>query len=123
MFLAEVHEKSLLISSINPGRINLHNVLFLKKLVIEGVREHFKTITINLRGIKFIDSESFSVINQLVRQTGQRNIELTFANANEELLELFELIPEAKAYTFTELLTEQMPVGESFYFENANSLS
>lgn len=98
MFSVGYFNKSMVINAINISRISFQNIEKLRCLVIQLLQNPCKKIILDFNGVKFIDSQSFEVIDRLHFLANSHNVDLYFTNIHDEVLELFALIPATKNY-------------------------
>jgi anti-anti-sigma factor len=93
MFSAGYWNNLMVINTINVRRISFQNIEKLRTLVLQVLKNPCTKIIFDLKGVKFIDSASFSIIDELVDIARRHSTTFVFANIDEEVQELFELIP------------------------------
>jgi anti-anti-sigma factor len=103
MFSVGIMKNAMVINAIGTRRISFQNIDKLRKLVLQGIRTKHENLIIDLQGVRFIDSESFSKLEELYQIAEKRKSHLAFANINVEVKELFNLIPETKKYNIVNL--------------------
>ena len=104
MFSAGFHNESMVISAIGATRISFQNVEELRKTIIQILHNPCDKIILDLSGIRFIDSQSFATIGHLYKLAERKKVAIAFANVDDDVKELFELIPEASNYRIEELV-------------------
>ena len=102
MFSAGYYNKAMVINTINIRRINFQNIEKLRRLVIQVLRNPCNKIVLDIQGVKFIDSASFAIIDELIEISDRHKISFAFTNIDPEVKELFELIPTTINYKIEE---------------------
>ena len=115
MFSVGYHNKAMVISSIDIKRIDFRNIKKLRSLIIQLLQNSCGKIILDIQGVRFIDSRAFEVLDNLINITKRLNISFEFANVDDEVRELFILVPTAKDYSIIELPAESIIVEQKVY--------
>ena len=113
MFAAGYSKKSMVINTINIRRIDIQNIEKLRRMVFQVLRNPCHKITLDIKGVKFIDSTSFAIIDELIEISERHNIFFTFSNIDPEVKELFDLVSTASNYKIEELTFAPQKIGST----------
>lgn len=85
-------ENTYLVSFFNTTKLNVLNAKETELQLIPLVNQEGTTLTLNLNGIKFIDSSGFEMLLSLYKTAKINNATLRLINVTDELTELIKLV-------------------------------
>ncbi len=85
-------ESTYLASFYNVSRLNVLNSKEIELQLLPLINQSESNLTLNLSGIKFIDSSGFETLLSLYKVAKLNNSNLKLINLSEELLELIKLV-------------------------------
>ncbi len=85
-------ENTYLASFYNVSRLNVLNSKEIELQLLPLINQSESNLTLNLSGIKFIDSSGFETLLSLYKVAKLNNSNLKLINLSEELLELIKLV-------------------------------
>ncbi|MCB2197263.1 MAG: STAS domain-containing protein [Bacteroidetes bacterium] len=85
-------ENTYLVSFFNTTKLNVLNAKETESQLIPLVKQQGTTLTLNLNGIKFIDSSGFEMLLSLYKTAKINNATLRLINVTDELTELIKLV-------------------------------
>jgi anti-sigma B factor antagonist len=85
-------ENTYLASFYNVSRLNVLNSKEIETQLLPLISQSESNLTLNLSGIKFIDSSGFETLLSLYKVAKLNNSNLNLINLSEELLELIKLV-------------------------------
>lgn len=85
-------ENTYLVSFFNTTKLNVLNAKETESQLIPLVTQQGTTLTLNLNGIKFIDSAGFEMLLNLYKTAKINNATLRLINVTDELTELIKLV-------------------------------
>jgi anti-anti-sigma factor len=85
-------ENTYLVSFFNTTKLNVLNAKETESQLIPLVNQQDSILTLNLNGIKFIDSSGFEMLLSLYKAAKIKNAKLNLINVSEDLTELIKLV-------------------------------
>jgi len=85
-------ENTYLASFFNMNRLNILNSKEVEQQLLPLVSQKESNLTLNLSGIKFVDSAGFETLLSLYKTAQINNSSLRLINVSEELIELIKLV-------------------------------
>ncbi len=85
-------ENTYLASFYNVSRLNVLNSKEIELQLLPLINQSESNLTLNLSGIKFIDSSGFETLLSLYKVAKLNNSNLKLINLSEELVELIKLV-------------------------------
>ena len=85
-------ENTYLVSFFNMTKLNVLNAKEIESQLLPLVSQQDSNLTLNLNGIKFIDSSGFETLLSLYKTSRINNANLRLINVSEELVELIKLV-------------------------------
>ena len=85
-------ENTYLASFYNVSRLNVLNSKEIESQLLPLVSQSESNLTLNLSGIKFIDSSGFEILMSLYKVAKLNNSNLSLINLSVELVELVKLV-------------------------------
>ena len=73
------------------GRINMHNVGILRKDLFNAIDSSSKSVILNLRKTRYIDSSGIGFLLQMHQKLVESGRELTFTGLNEDITRTFRV--------------------------------
>lgn len=85
-------ENTYLVSFFNMNKLNVLNAKETESQLLPLVNQQDSNLTLNLNGIKFIDSAGFETLLSLYKTAKINNANLRLINVSEDLVELIKLV-------------------------------
>lgn len=85
-------ENTYLASFFNMTRLNILNSKEVEQQLLPLVSQSGSILTLNLNGIKFVDSAGFETLLSLYKTAKVNNSNLKLINLSDELVELIKLV-------------------------------
>ncbi len=85
-------ENTYLASFFNMTRLNILNSKEVEQQLLPLVSQTGSILTLNLNGIKFVDSAGFETLLRLYKTAKMNNSSLKLINLSDELVELIKLV-------------------------------
>ncbi len=85
-------ENTYLASFFNMTRLNILNSKEVEQQLLPLVSQSGSILTLNLNGIKFVDSAGFETLLSLYKTAKMNNSSLKLINLSDELVELIKLV-------------------------------
>ncbi len=103
MFSVGYNNKSMVINTIQVHQIGSRNIEKLRRLIIQLLRNPYGKIVLNIAGVKSIDRTAIKTFYRLHKLADKQNVELSFANVDQEVLKFFQLVPDAQNFKIKEI--------------------
>lgn len=91
-------ENTYLVSFFNTTKLNVLNAKELESQLLPLVSQQNSNLTLNLNGIKFVDSSGFEMLLSLYKTAKINNADLRLINVSEDLVELIKLVELDKVF-------------------------
>ena len=92
MITVDHTENTYLVSFFNVSRLNVLNYKEVESRLLPMVSQENTTLTLNLSGIKFIDSSGFEALLTLYKTAKIHSAGLQLINVSDDLAELIKLV-------------------------------
>ncbi|HSH50933.1 MAG TPA: STAS domain-containing protein [Bacteroidales bacterium] len=92
MLTVDQLENKYIVSFYNVSRLNILNASEIEQKVLPIVNNPGAQLSINLSGIKFIDSAGFETLLKIYRTSRINNSTFKFINVSDEIKELIKLV-------------------------------
>ena len=79
-------------------RLNINNANAIKKELLPIIMKSGNSLTIDFKGVVFVDSSGFQVLIALLKAAELFNSDLEIINVSEDLKELFDLLSLSDAF-------------------------
>ena len=93
-------ENTYLVSFFNTSKLNVLNSKEIEEQLMPMVNRPDSVLTLNMTGIKFIDSSGFEMLLNLYKTAKINNSNLKLLNISDELTELLKLVELDRVFQY-----------------------